>query len=260
MNLSKYKEAMDEIQIDVANIENRINQLMESKCFFSNKKIVAAFIMAAVIIMCVSYLPHIMISEPSFTMTVYAAETDGVELNNDFLDIKADTRPFVGGYTQDDQGNYIDADINSNIIIKVDGQDIEAITYTCADKIVTRDTNLRSVPAYFVENITLPVEEYNHTKWSENEMWLYGFYGEGDTEAKVTQLIGSSYTVAFEEQMNIKYGMIINATVDQNQNFHFEDFTIDVAIKMKDGAEYHKQLLVHAGEDAFTDIEMKIID
>ena len=259
MNLSKYKEAMDEIQLDTEILANRISKRMEQKNVISQKRIVAAVVMVAVIIACINYLPEFWITEPSFTMTVYAAENEGVELNKEFMDIKANINPFIGGYSQDDQGNYVNSDINSNITIKVEGLDIAEITYTCTDTIITRG-NRRSVPAYFVENITIPLEEYNHTLWSKNEMWIYGLYGEGDTEAKVTQLIGNSYSVAYEEQMNIKYGLVINTSVDENQKFHFEDFTIAVGIKMKDGTVYHKKLLVHAGEDAFTNIEMKIME
>lgn len=260
MNLLKYKEAMDEIELDTVEMKERIYGTINKKRTIPYKKLVAVFAALVLVLLNFSDLPFISLVEPSFTMTVYAAEEMVGELNNEFLTIKTEINPVNTGAFYDELGNYLRAEINVNVTMRVEGEDIEAITYTSSAEVITREHGRDSVPAYFVKNNIVPIEYINEKAWLMDDSVIYCFYGEDELEATTTQLIGTSYSVAYEEQKNISYGLHINAAIDNFNNLHFDDFIINVDIKLKDGSNYKKQILVHEGALTTTDIEMKILD
>lgn len=258
MKLSEYKEAMEEIKFDSTNLGESFQNKRKSQMIIKRKKAAAALAMAAVLIVCMLFTQDFKDVEPAISVTVYAAEKEGVQLTKDFVDIKMNANMNYGEYSVDSDGKAVNPEVNYNIYVKCEGQDIESITYSTTDKEITRN-NLGSTSAYYVENLTMPVGEYKKTNWQKDETFLSGFYGVYENEASVTKLIGNSYTVTYENQMNKQYGLVVNSTVDEESKFHFEDFSIKVNITLKDGSSFQKELIVHAGDNAETEIEMKLL-
>lgn len=252
---------MEDIEANTTTIENRVLCKLEQKRLFNYNKIVASLLATAMVLLFISIYPKLNINEPSITMTVYAAENDGVVLTNTFIDIKTNASFLNGGYSTDNQGNVWDAKVNYNIILRCEGKDIDSITYSTSDKEITRESNLSGIPAYFIENLEMPIDEFLDTRWGKDDKFLFGG-GYTETIAHVSKLVGSSFTVNYNDQMNEKYGLLINCTVDTQDVYHFENFTINMAIKMKDGKVYNKQLLVHETESEYTipGIEMRLVD
>lgn len=223
------------------------------------KKSIPAYAVIAILIITFILSYDMPMNKPKITITASAAETGETQLSNKFVTFKTDTTLKNASATIDKLGNYSDANINYNIRFLCEGQNIETITYTCSDMDITRD-NSSKASAYYVENITMPVDEYLNSDWKNDETFLNGFYGQGEEEAYLTKMIGSSYTVTYDEQLNKQYGLVIAATVDEDENYHFEDLTIHLEIKMADGSIQHKKLLLHPGKDAFSEVEIRILD
>ena len=95
---------------------------------------------------------------------------------------------------------------------------------------------------------------------SKEENFISGFYGEGEEDATIIKMIGSSYTVKDEEQEEIAYGLVVAASVDEEENFRCEDLVIRIKIGMEDGSTVNKQLLLEFGEDAFHEVQIKILN
>ncbi len=57
-----------------------------------------------------------------------------------------------------------------------------------------------------------------------------------------------------------QYGLVVAAKVDEEATFHCSDMTIEVEIKMKDGSAVHKQRFLSFGEDAFEEVQIKIVN
>ncbi len=260
MNLLKYKEALDEIELDTVEMKKRIYGVINKKRINRYKKLVAVFVAAVVVIMSFSNLPFFKMVEPTFTMTVYAADNNVGRLNNKFLNIKAESKRYMGSIYQDEVGNINHAKLNTNISMRIEGKDIETITYQGSDQMVTIETGLHDVQSYFVENSMVSLEEYNRLVSLPNNNLIYDFCIDIGPEVAISKLIGTKYTVAYEEQQNLDYGLVINAFAESIDKWYFNDFIINIIIKMKDGTEYHKNILVRSGENAFYDIEMKIIE
>jgi hypothetical protein len=249
---------MNEIFVDTAKIQASLQNKLNKEERNGMKKVVPSFAILAVLMVVFIFLQGIPATEPIILMTVYAAENSEVQLTKEFTNIKTTADLFVGSSALDTQGNHFDSKVNYNINFICEGQDIIAITYACSDTKVTR-ADISSAAAYYVENITMPVEEYRKYKMNEDEQFLSGFYGEGEKEAHVTRLIGEAYTVPYENQMSKQYGLVVAAEVDAEENYHFDDFAIHVEIELKDGSIIKKILLVHSGDNALGEIEIRIM-
>lgn len=262
MNIVEYKEAMIEIPVNTEDVKAMLLKKMKEENTYKGKDGLKKFIPVCsivAIIMVVILVTRIMYSDNyPITITVYAAEVGEVSLSDDPVSIKLSANFYTGGYYSDLQGNPCDARVNFNIKFNCVGQDIDNITYSCSDKEVTRANKSRT-SAYYVENIIMPLEEYLNRQWFKDETFLYGSYGEGEEKANLTKLIGSSYTVDYDEQLNKQYGLEMPATVDEDNNFHIKDLIIKVTIQMKDGSVQHKKLIVHQGNSAFTEVEIRIL-
>ncbi|MDF2943354.1 MAG: hypothetical protein K0S01_2212 [Herbinix sp.] len=261
MNICEYKNAMSEIVVKTAGIEEMLYKKLNKNEKNKYKKWIPSYAIAVIAVFVFLFLQGLPATEPMILMTVYAADNDGIPLSNEYVNIKTNAIPLMGSSTIDTQGNYFDSMVNFNINITcegLEGQEIQTITYTCSDKEVTRG-NITSSIVYYVENITMPVEEYKNYKIQEDEKFLSGFYGEGEEIAHLTRLVGNSYTVTYAEQANKQYGIVVASTTDEKGTYHFEDFVIKAEIKLRDGSVVKKKLLVHSGEDAFTEIEIRIL-
>jgi hypothetical protein len=258
MNIWEYKNAMNQIVVDTANIQASFENKRKKEKSNGIKNIVPSFAILAILLVVFIAVQGIPATEPNIIMTVYAAENSKVQLTKEFVTIKTTADLFLGSSTLDSKGNHLDSKVNYNINFLCEGQNIRVITYSCSDKKITR-ADISSATAYYVENITMPLEEYRRYKANEDEQFLVGFYGESQSDAHVTRLIGEAYTVSYENQATKPYGLVVAAEVDANENYHFNDFTIHVKIELKDGSIIKKKLLVHSGDNAFNEIEIRIM-
>lgn len=256
MNLNEYKNAMSEIKVNTEEVEASIHRKMNHGVKERVKRLVPAFAAIMVMVIIFAFWYEIPSNSPAISMTVYAAEQE-VPLTKEFVMISANANPFFGSSSIDENGNYYDSKMNYNINFKCEGEDIETITYICSDQEITRGN--MSVAAYYVENITMPLEEYKKYREFEDEQFLCGFYGEGEANANITKLIGSSYTVNYEEQRNIQYGLVVVASVDGEGDYIMEDLTLRVEIQLKDGSVVEKKILLDFGETGFSEIGIRIL-
>jgi hypothetical protein len=184
----------------------------------------------------------------AITVTAYAAENT-VELSNKFVDFELSAMPVDGS------ANDYNCYINYNLFFRCEGQDIKSITYTCSDQEVTRN-NRAGASAYYVENMILPLNEYSN-QMQEND-FLYGYYAPGEDTAHMTRLIGNSYTVSYEDQNTIQYGLIIAATSDHSFQYSIEETVITLDIYFNDGSVQRKEIIIKSSQDAFSDIQIRI--
>jgi hypothetical protein len=261
MNLDDYREAMKEIPV-VTELEEKLYERIKIRDKINNKnkmkRAIPAF--ATVFVLLISFFiwnsnPFVI---PTITMKVYAAEQGIVNLSKDFVTIASLAQPFYGGYAVGPDGSISDANITYNIHLLVEGEGVDSITYSCSEEEITRD-NRSGAKAYYVENITLPVEEYKNSAKDRGEDFICGFYGEGEATATIIRMIGSSYTVDYNDQENINYGLVVAATIEKEREFHCEDLQLTASINMTDGSVITKKLLVVFGEDAFHEVQIKII-
>ncbi len=258
MNINEYKEAMEEISVSSIEVEAALQKKMNKDNEIKTKRTIPVYTIMAILLIAFVFANDILVNKPEISITVYAAETGEIPLTNEFANFKVNATPISASSTIDKQGNYQDSTVNYNIWFKCEGQDIKAITYNCSDRDITRG-NRSKASAYYVENITMPVEEYKHYDWKKDDTIISGWYGIGETEAQVTKMIGSSYTVSYDQQMNKQYGLVIAATVDEEGNYTVEDTTIKVTIEMQDGSIQKKQLLVHPGKNALLEVDIRIL-
>ncbi len=166
--------------------------------------------------------------------------------------------PLIGGSSLDKQGNVYDSFVNFNINFICKGENINTLTYTCTYQIVTLDNRLNA-EAYYVENLTMPIEEYTKLIRRHDDNFVFGYYGQGETTAKITKLIGNSYTVPYEDQSNKQYGLIMAATTDADGNYHVNDIIIKLDIKMSDGSTQYKKILIKPLKDAFSEFQIRVL-
>lgn len=263
MKLDDYREAMKEIPVAVAGLDRKLYERMESGNKVRDKqavgRIVPIFALVSMIVLLLYAVWYRTSPEPpAVAIKVYAAEEE-IPLSREFITIDEQVNPFYAGYTEDNQGKKQDATVTYHIRFSCEGEGIDTITYILSEKEVTRD-NRSSAQAYYVENITLPVEEYRQLQQDKMEGFISGFYGTGEEDATIINMIGSSYTVKYDEQQEIDYGLVVAAAVDEEDKFHCEDLIIRVRIGMKDGKTVNKQLLLNFGEDSFRTVRVKILN
>ncbi len=116
--------------------------------------------------------------------------------------------------------------------------------------------NRRSAPAYYVENLEMTVDEYKNNNY---ENMIYSYYAIEMDIARVARLIGNSYSVAYENQSGIQYGLIMAATYEMVGNryyYRINDTIIKVDILFDDGSVQHKKILMKSDEDAFSRVQI----
>jgi hypothetical protein len=255
MNMNQYKESMTEIKVKKIKTEELINK--NAKTIRVKKLRFIKFIPIFFGILLSIYFIDINRKSPEITINAYAAEKE-ITLTNDFIKFDLNAMPLIGGSTLDKQGNKYDSFVNYNINFICKGENIKNITYNCTDQIITLDNRLKA-DAYYVENISMPVEEYTKINWHHDDDFIFGYYGQGENTAKVTKLIGNSYTVPYVNQANKQYGLVMAATTDEDGNYHVNEITIKLEIEMSDGSIQSKKILIKPLKDAFSEFQIRVI-
>ncbi len=248
MSISQYKNSMDEIKARIYTLEDLLAKSNKRCSVIKIKKL--SFAYALIALLFINLLLHETLSghNTAITVTAYAAENE-MELSKDFVDFELSALPLDGGSSE------IDCYINYNINFRCEGQDIRSITYSCSDQEVTRE-NKASASAYYVENMIIPLDDYSDTL-SDNRS-LYGYYTPGENTANVTRLIGNSYSVNYEDQNNIQYGLIIAAKDDDAYHYSIEETVIKLDIHFNNGSVQHRKIIIKSSQDAFSDIQIRM--
>lgn len=248
MSISQYKDSMDEIKVRIYTTEELLSKNNKKSRITKIKKFSLAY--ALIILLFINLIMHETLSghNTAITVTAYAAENE-LELSKDFVDFELSAMPFDGGSSE------IECYINYNINFRCEGQDIRSITYTCSDQEVTRE-NKASASAYYVENMIIPIDEFSDTL--QDNRSLYGYYAPGENTANVTRLIGNSYSVNYEDQNNIQYGLIIAAKDEKEYRYSIEKTIIKLEVHFNNGSVQHRKIIIKASQDAFSDIQLRI--
>ena len=248
MSINQYKNSMDEIYARIYTFEELLTRNNKKNRTARIKKFSLAYVIIALLFI------NILLREPLFspnttiTITAYAAENE-IELSGDFVNFDLSAQPVDGG--SDSTYSYI----NYNINFRCEGSDIKSITYTCSDQEVTR-SNRTSASAYYVENMIIPLKDFDNILRDNRS--LYGYYAPGEDTANVTRLIGNSYSVNYEDQNNIQYGLIIAATDDHAHHYSIEETVIKLTIHFNNGSVQHRKIIIKSSQDAFSDIQLRI--
>jgi hypothetical protein len=102
----------------------------------------------------------------------------------------------------------------------------------------------------------IPLDEYSESL-NDNRA-LYGYYVPGGNIANLTRLIGNSYSVNYEDQNNIQYGLIIAAKDEDNYRYSIGETVIKLDIHFHDGSVQHRKIIIKSSQDAFSDIQLRM--
>jgi hypothetical protein len=239
--------------INVKNIEigellrKNSNKVARIRCI----KVIPVFLLICLLVFNLIYFPSFSGHTSSITIKVYAAE-DEIQLTNDFISFNLNANQIDGG---NDSSHCF---INYNINFKCEGENIKTITYTCSDQNVNVNNRL-SATAYFVENISVPADEYSMYIGDDN--FIFGYKAEEVDVAVITKLIGNSYSVNYDNQNNKLYGLVLAGTVDNNGKYQLNNTIIKVDITLKDGSEQHKRIVINSNsiKEFGSEIQIRIL-
>ncbi len=250
MNISQYKKSMNEIDVRKFSSEELISENSKKLKRAKIKKITLVNLFIGIVFLNLIWFNILPSQNSRITFTAYGA-VDEMQLSNRFVDFNTTISPMNGGINNDKSGY-----VNSNIYFRCEGEDIEFITYTSSDQIVDQ-SNWKGATAYYVENMVIPLSEYN-SRINEDD-FIYGYYVPGEDTANITKVIGSSYSVNYEDQNDKQYGLILAATVDQTGILQINDAIIKIDVHFYDGSVQHKKMLIRSGQDGFSRIQLKIL-
>lgn len=260
MNMEEYKKAMQEVHINTDVVKSRfeetkVKNINKSLCY---KKSAFVLAMSVILVVIVPILNSFKTeSIPDITLKVYASDLNKERVLSSIpVTLSTLHQPNLQAITNKGERNETGS-INYNLSFQCVGENIKNITYKLSDKEITRE-NRGDVVAWFAENYSHSVRNFNY----ENEKSNYRIIQENDNLI-VTKMIGSSYTVDYENQNNKQYLLEINLNSDDKGNLTAENFIINVIITMNNGKILEKQILVNPLEVEQSDnniyqIEMRL--
>lgn len=252
MNINKYKSAMEEIDIDTHKIRSGFENTLYQKN--KDKNISHLAIVKKPLLICIAsfLLIAVLIStnlltdgnSSDFSLTVYASDVNKeLDLSDTSVTLSASNQFNMQGITNNETGT-----VNFDLKLKCEGNNIESITYKLSDEIITKENRGRSV-AWFVENDSFLISDslvksdkspFETYKEDEN---VYEIYRD-DTKYYLTRMVGSAYSVDYENQQNKNYAIAISFQKDNKGDFIAEDFTITVTISLNDGSSLERYIEV----------------
>lgn len=248
MNIDQYNKSMDEIEVRRFKVEELINK--DNKKSPKNKvvKFAFAYILIGILVLNI-ILPK---NNSKIILTVYAADEE-IMLSKDFVNFNLNASFILGMSESKSKYGFVGCNIN----FKCEGQDIKTITYICSDQTIDRN-NRENASAYYVENLDVPIEDAKN--YQNDNDYIYGYTVQGEKTSHITKIIGSSYSVDYKDQNNKQYGLVIAATIDENDNYIINDTIINIEIQLKNGSIQYKKLMIRADKDTFSDIQISIME
>lgn len=239
----KYCQAMNNIPVRndymQTEVEKRLHEKTGSKWYL---KVAAACIVLLVV--AVGVLP--MIRNAGVVMNVYAADGSRFAVDKEGVALSGYVQPRMGAYTQDVQNpEMISGTQAFYFLIGCDHENVDKITYSIegehtVDQLKDKGEN----EVWFAKELILSEEEYVKKKSEESGVGIYKFLQFPSTkEYIVYEYIGSSYTVAKENQFNEAYCVEFRTNYD-NGVWTAEEFQITVLLEMKNGSTVKKKLLL----------------
>ncbi len=249
MNINQYKKSMDEIIADKIEFNDLLRKNVNKVNKYKFIKEISVCIIVCILI--VNLYPFTNFSQhtPNIIIKAYAAEKD-IPLTNDFINFSLDANKINGGL---DSNRCF---VNYNLYFQCEGDNISTITYTCSDQNINVSNRLNAT-AYYVENTSVPAYEYSN--YISNRNFIFGYKAEGEDIAKITKLIGNSYTVDYKNQNNKQYGLVLAGSVDVNGRYQFDDTIIKVDITLNDNTTQHKKLIIKGSKGSFSEVQIRIL-
>lgn len=247
MNMEEYKKAMNEISIDTEKVKNRFRETKDKNTYkcLNYKKLAFVFIMPIILIFTVSIFSFFNTeSIPNITLKVYAADSSE-EKSLSRIPVVLNTlhQPNMQSITNkgktDETGS-----VTYNLSFQCIGENIKSITYKLSDKEITRENRGEAV-AWFAESCKYYsyFESIADPENTLHDKSIYLKIREFDN-LMVTKMIGSSYTVDYENQNDKQYLLEINLNSDGKGKLVAKNFIINVIITMNSGKTVEKQIFV----------------
>lgn len=245
MDFDKMKDAVKSIEMPET-MKNRVKKNSnilenEKSVRFSPKKWISVACAVAVLLLIIIGFPLFdrngnLVS--NFTITAQASTDDGSQLYTNLSEEKAifelatEQRIGVIGSISGDGANLIITDV----ILKVTGEEIDAITYTISE-------------GMFIEDVILTAKERANKDWLLSEKINFISTEPGSDISQGIKEIGNSYTVNYNEQDKYKYTLAI----PHDGNFLLvDDIIIQVIVKYTDGNIEQQNIVVTQESDSIS--------
>lgn len=250
MNIDLYKSSMDEIttkKIEIDDLVKKNSRKLARKKYGKWISVVVVVCLLTFNLIPILELPG---QVPDITIKVYAAEKE-TQLTKKFISFDIDGKQINGGTNS---SHYF---INYNLNLRCEGENIDTITYTCSDQIININNRL-SAKAYYVDNISVPASDYS--KYINEDDFIFGYKVEVEDTAKITKLIGNSYTVNYDNQNNRQYGLVLAGDINKDGKYEFNETVIKIDITLKDGSIQHKKIVLNpTNENSNSEFQMRIV-
>ncbi|MCM3636176.1 hypothetical protein M3152_00480 [Sporosarcina luteola] len=171
----------------------------------------------------------------NFTITAYALSDDENQLDTTITSeqaaIELATENRMGLVSIGGDGDNL---IFTDVMLKIEGEQIDSITYTLNE-------------GKFVEDVTFTAERFRDREWLESEKINYIRSVPGSGVYDGIREIGSSYIVNYNEQENYKYTLAIP---HDGNNVIADDVIINVNVTYIDGNSEQQDILVTQEENS----------
>lgn len=259
MNIDDYKKAMQSYSVDTNRIKSRFEETKEKKSYQAsrNKKcIFVSVILTALISLLFNFNKANDKNISDYSFSVFASSREMEKTLSDIPIIL--TNEFKMMEVSNMGNEYAEGSINFDLNFRCMGENISKITYKLSDKLISCE-NRYKYEAWFAEN-----SPYDITANSDKSVYMrLGKVGEKYSFVK--KMIGSSYTVNYENQNDKNYELEIQLKPDKEGNMTAKEFIITAVITLNDGMKIEKHILVHplkyrTSGNTPPKIEMRLMD
>lgn len=259
MNIDDYKKVMQSYSVDTNRIKSRFAETKEKKSYQASRNRKCFFI-CVILTALIFLLFNLNIANDknisNYTLSVYASSREMEKTLSDIPIILTNEFKMMG--ITNEGNEYEEGTINFDLNFRCKGENIKKITYKLSDKLISCE-NRYIYEAWFAENAPYDTA-------ADSDKSVYVKAGRvGEKYAFVTKMIGSSYTVNYENQNDKNYELEIQLKPDKKGNMTAKEFIITVIITLNDDTEIEKHILVHplnysTSGNTHPKIEMRLID
>jgi hypothetical protein len=253
MNINEYKKDMDSIatrKFTVAELENAMQKKEQRK----NHSKVAVLVIAMVFVLVI--VTGLFPNNRLMTITVQATNGEEMVLSQEKITYKLDS--FVSSwhsYPNSEMGV-----LNTELFFGFAGEDIEEITISSSENEIARN-GIEGADAYFIKTEKMQVSVYEAIKkeLEENDEFLWSIQDDKSDEVIIAFLVGSSYTVKYNEQQREQYSLVIGAAKNEDGIVSIGETLLDVEVEFSDGSKENRKIKVLASDDVFAGLQMVLL-
>ena len=234
MDFEKIKDAVTSIEMSKA-MEDRVKEnIGNRKSVQVNYKkwipVVSVFAILLTIMMSIQYFnKNGELQVANFTITAHALSDDENQLITTITSEKAAielaTEDRLGIISIGGDGDNL---IFTDVMLKIDGEQIDSITYTMSE-------------GKFIEDVTFTSKKHPDSEWLRSEKINFVISEPGSGVYEGVRGIGNTYTVSYNEQENYKYTLAIP---HDGNNVIADDVIINVNATFIDGTSEQQEILV----------------